>query len=202
MVRALPWFLLAYLVGAIPTSLIVGKLFRGIDLREHGSRNLGATNVYRVLGWKFAIPVAILDILKGTIPVVLFAPRVSPSLVTALLIGIAAIVGHVFSVFAGFKGGKGVATATGVMLGLTPAAVGIVATLWVLIVWLTGYVSLASIVGAAGLPVAVWFMNPGSRQVVWIDALVAVAIIWFHRANIRRLLNGTENRFGRRAETS
>ncbi|MFI5393805.1 MAG: glycerol-3-phosphate acyltransferase, partial [Myxococcota bacterium] len=101
---ALPWFALAYLVGAIPSSLIVGKLFKGIDLREHGSRNLGATNVYRVLGWKYAIPVALLDILKGTIPVLLFAPRVSPSLVTALLIGIAAIVGHVYSVFAGFKG--------------------------------------------------------------------------------------------------
>ncbi len=140
-------------MGAIPTSLIVGKLFQGIDLREHGSRNLGATNVYRVLGWKYAIPVALLDILKGTIPVLLFAPRVSPSLVTALLIGIAAIVGHVYSVFAGFKGGKGVATATGVMLGLTPAAVGVVAAAWILIVWLTGYVSLGSIVGAAGPPV-------------------------------------------------
>jgi glycerol-3-phosphate acyltransferase PlsY len=199
---ALPWFLLAYLAGAIPSSLIVGKLFRGIDLREHGSRNLGATNVYRVLGWKYAIPVAILDILKGTIPVLFFAPRVSPSLVTALLIGIAAIVGHVYSVFAGFKGGKGVATATGVMLGLTPAAVGVVALAWVLIVWLTGYVSLGSIVAAAGLPVAVYFLYPGRREVVWIDALVAAAIIWLHRANIKRLLAGTENRFGRRVETS
>jgi len=201
-VSALPWFVLSCLVGAIPTSLIVGKLLRKIDLREHGSRNLGATNVYRVLGWKYAIPVAIFDILKGTIPVLFFAPRVSPSLVTALLIGIAAIVGHVYSIFAGFKGGKGVATATGVMLGLTPAAVGVVAVAWVLIVWLTGYVSLASIVGAAGLPFAVYFMYPGRREVVWIDALVAAAIIWFHRANIRRLLSGSENRFGRREETS
>ena len=201
-VGALPWFLLSYLVGAIPTSLIVGKLFRKIDLREHGSRNLGATNVYRVLGWRYAIPVAILDILKGAIPVLFFAPRVSPSLVTALLIGIAAMVGHVYSVFAGFKGGKGVATATGVMLGLTPAAVGVVAVAWILIVWLTGYVSLGSIVGAAGLPFAVYFMYPGRREVVWIDALVAAAIIWFHRANIRRLLSGTENRFGRREETT
>jgi len=198
---ALPWFALSYLVGAIPTSLIVGKLLKGIDLREHGSRNLGATNVYRVLGWRYAIPVALLDILKGTIPVLLFAPRISPSLVTALLVGIAAIVGHVYSVFAGFKGGKGVATATGVMLGLTPAAVGVVAAAWILIVWLTGYVSLASIVGAAGLPFAVYFMYPGRREVVWIDALVAAAIIWFHRANIKRLLAGTENRFGHRAET-
>ena len=199
---ALPWFALSYLVGAIPSSLIVGKLFKGIDLREHGSRNLGATNVYRVLGWKFAIPVAILDILKGTIPVFFFAPQVSSSLVTALLMGIAAIVGHVYSVFAGFRGGKGVATATGVMLALTPKAVGIVMAAWILIVWLTGYVSLGSIVGAAGLPFAVYFMYPGKRELVWLDALVAAAIIWFHRANIKRLLAGTENRFGHRAETT
>ena len=120
----------------------MGKLFRGIDLREHGSRNLGATNVYRVLGWKYAVPVAIIDIVKGAIPVLFFAPRVSSSPVVALLIGIAAVLGHVFSVFAGFKGGKGVATAAGVMLGLAPAAMAVVALVWVLIVWLTGYVSL------------------------------------------------------------
>jgi glycerol-3-phosphate acyltransferase PlsY len=96
--------------------------------------------VYRVLGWKYAVPVAILDILKGTIPVLFFAPHVSASPVVALLVGIAAILGHVFSVFAGFKGGKGVATAAGVMLGLTPAAMGVVGLVWVLIVWLTGYV--------------------------------------------------------------
>lgn len=199
---AIIWFGLAYLVGAIPTSLIVGKVFKGIDLREVGSRNLGATNVYRVLGWKYAIPVALLDILKGTVPVIFFAPRISPSLVVALLVGVAAIVGHVYSVFAGFKGGKGVATATGVMLGLTPAAVGAVAAVWILLVWLTGYVSLGSIVGAALLPVAVYVLNPGARQLVWLDALVAAAIIWFHRANIRRLANGTENRFGRREKAA
>lgn len=196
---ALPWFLLSYLVGAFPTSYLAGRLVKGIDLREHGSKNLGATNVYRVLGWRVAVPVALLDILKGAVPVVFFAPRVSASLTVALLMGIAAIIGHVFSVFVRFKGGKGVATAAGVMLGLTPWAIAVSTVVWVLLVWLTGYVSLASMAGAVTLPIAAWFLYPGRRELIWLDVLLAAAIIWFHRANIRRLLNGTENRFGRRS---
>jgi glycerol-3-phosphate acyltransferase PlsY len=196
---ALPWFLLSYVVGAFPTSFLAGRLVKGIDLRQHGSKNLGATNVYRVLGWKVAVPVALIDILKGTIPVVFFAPRVSPSLTVALLMGMAAIVGHVFSVFVGFRGGKGVATAAGVMLGLTPWAIAVTTTVWILLVWLTGYVSLASMAGAVTLPVAAWFLYPGRREIIWLDVLLAAAIIWLHRANIKRLLNGTENRFGRRS---
>jgi glycerol-3-phosphate acyltransferase PlsY len=196
---AVPWFLLSYLVGAFPTSYLAGRLVKGIDLREHGSRNLGATNVYRVLGWKVAVPVALIDILKGAVPVVFFAPRVSSSLTLALLLGVAAIVGHVFSVFVGFKGGKGVATAAGVMLGLTPWAIAVSTAVWVLLVWLTGYVSVASMAGAVTLPLAAWLLYPGRRELVWLDAVVAVAIIWLHRANITRLRNGTENRFGRRA---
>lgn len=195
---ALPWFLLSYLVGAIPTSYLAGKLFRGIDLREHGSKNLGATNVYRVLGWKIALPVALFDIAKGAVPVLFFAPQVSDSLVVALLMGLAAMLGHVFSVFVRFKGGKGVATAAGVMLGLTPAAVGISLAVWLVAVFTTGYVSLGSMLGAAVLPPAVWLMYPGRRDLAWLSLIIAAAIIWFHRANIKRLLNGTENRFGRR----
>jgi glycerol-3-phosphate acyltransferase PlsY len=195
----LPWFLLSYLVGAFPTSYLAGRLVKGIDLRQHGSKNLGATNVYRVLGWKVAVPVALIDILKGTIPVVFFAPRVSASLTVALLMGMVAILGHVFSVFVGFKGGKGVATAAGVMLGLTPWAIAVTTTVWILLVWLTGYVSLASMAGAVTLPVAAWFLYPGRRELIWLDVLLAAAIIWLHRANIKRLLNGTENRFGRRS---
>ena len=196
---ALPWFILSYFVGAFPTSFLAGRVVKGIDLRQHGSKNLGATNVYRVLGWKVAVPVALIDILKGTIPVVFFAPRVSPSLTVALLMGMAAILGHVFSVFVGFKGGKGVATAAGVMLGLTPWAIAVSTLVWVLLVWLTGYVSLASMAGAVTLPVAAWFLYPGRRELIWLDVLLAAAIIWLHRANIKRLLNGTENRFGRRS---
>lgn len=194
---ALPWFLLAYLVGSFPTSYLAGRLVRGIDLREHGSRNLGATNVYRVLGWKVAIPVALVDILKGALPVAYIAPRVSPALTVALLVGIAAIVGHVYPVFMRFRGGKGVATAAGVMLGLTPWAMAASTLVWVLLVWLTGYVSVASMAGAVTLPIAAWFFYPGRREIIGLDVLVALAIIWFHRANIRRLMNGTESRFGR-----
>ena len=194
------WLLASYLVGAIPTSYIAGRLFRGIDLREHGSKNLGATNVYRTLGWRYAIPVGLFDIAKGAVPVLVLAPQVSDSQLFALACGIAAILGHVFSVFVRFRGGKGVATAAGVMLGLTPLALGVAALAWLVVVALTGYVSLASIAAAAVFPVAVHFLGRLDRpEILWLDALVAAAIIWLHRGNIRRLLNGTESRFGRRA---
>ena len=200
MTEALPWLLASYLVGAIPASYLAARLFRGIDLREHGSRNLGATNLYRVLGWRFAVPVALFDIAKGTVPVLLFAPRLSDSQLVALGCGILAVVGHVYSVFVRFRGGKGVATAAGVMLALTPAALGVAALVWLVLVYLTGYVSVGSISAAAVLPLAVLLLeHPESPEILWLDAAVAAAIIWFHRANIRRLLNGTENRFGRRA---
>ena len=194
------WLLASYMVGAIPTSYLAGRLFRGIDLREHGSKNLGATNVYRTLGWRYAVPVGLFDIAKGAVPVLLFAPRVSDSQLFALACGIAAILGHVFSVFVRFRGGKGVATAAGVMLGLTPLALGVAALAWMVVLGLTGYVSLASIASAALFPVAVYLLErPDRPEILWLDALVAAAIIWLHRANIRRLLNGTESRFGRRA---
>jgi glycerol-3-phosphate acyltransferase PlsY len=199
-VSAALWLMASYFVGAIPTSYLAGRLFRGIDLREHGSKNLGATNVYRTLGWKYAIPVGLFDIAKGAVPVLVFAPRVSDSQVFALGCGIAAILGHVFSVFVRFRGGKGVATAAGVMLGLTPLALGVAALTWLLIVALSGYVSLASIAAAAVFPVAVYALERLERpEILWLDILVAAAIVWLHRANIRRLLDGTESRFGRRA---
>ncbi|MBA3894213.1 MAG: glycerol-3-phosphate acyltransferase, partial [Gemmatimonadales bacterium] len=136
---------------------------------------------------------------KGAVPVLVFAPRGSESQLFALACGIAAILGHVFSVFVRFRGGKGVATAAGVMLGLTPLALGVAALIWLVVVALTGYVSLASIAGAVILPLAVYLLErPDRPEILWLDALVAAAIVWLHRANIRRLLNGTENRFGRR----
>jgi glycerol-3-phosphate acyltransferase PlsY len=200
---ALPWLLASYLVGAIPASYLAARLCSGIDLREHGSRNLGATNLYRVLGWRFAIPVGLFDIAKGAVPVLVFAPRVSDSQLFALLCGVTAVLGHVFSVFVRFRGGKGVATAAGVMLGLTPAALGVAALVWVVLVFLTGYVSLGSIAAAAVFPVAVYLLeHPDRPEILWIDVAVAAGIIWMHRANIRRLLSGTESRFGRRAAPS
>ena len=191
------WLIASYLVGAIPTSYLVGRLVRGIDLREHGSRNLGATNLYRVMGWKFAVPVGLFDVAKGVIPVAVFGPQASASRYFALACGLTAVVGHVFSVFVRFKGGKGVATAAGVVLALSPAAIGAALAIWALVVFASGYVSLGSITAAAALPLLVYLLEPGSRNLIWIDALLAAGIIWLHRANIRRLIAGTENRFGR-----
>ena len=190
--------LASYFIGAIPNSYLAGKLFKGIDLREHGSGNLGATNVWRTLGPKFAIPVGILDSAKGAIPVLFIAPLAADAKLFALACGIMAVLGHVFSIFVGFKGGKGVATAAGVMLGLTPLAVVVTTAVWLVILWTTGYSSLGSIVAAAILPLAAWLLHPADRDLVWVQALVALAIIWFHRSNIRRLLAGTESRFGKR----
>jgi acyl phosphate:glycerol-3-phosphate acyltransferase len=200
---ALPWLIASYLLGAVPTSYLAGRLFRGIDLREHGSRNLGATNLYRVLGWRYAVPVGLLDAAKGLVPVLLFAPRVSSSELFALICGLAAVVGHVFSVFVGFKGGKGVATAAGVMLGLTPAALGVAVLVWAALVYLTGYVSVGSIAAAAIFPLAVYVLEPPDQPaMLWLDIAVAAAIVWLHRGNIQRLLKGTENRFGRHAASA
>jgi glycerol-3-phosphate acyltransferase PlsY len=195
----IPWLLASYLLGAIPTSYITARLFRHIDLREHGSRNLGATNLYRVLGWRYALPVGLLDMAKGLIPVLLFAPRASQSQLFGLICGMMAVLGHVYSVFVRFRGGKGVATAAGVMLALTPAALGASFAVWFIVVGLTGYVSLGSILSAAVFPLAVWVLDPPEQAAIfWLDIAVAAAIIWLHRGNIRRLLKGTENRFGRR----
>lgn len=193
----LVWLVASYLLGAIPTSYIVGRLGRGIDLREHGSRNLGATNVYRVLGWKYAVPVALIDVAKGLVPVVAFGSLAAGIPYFPLYCGAMAIVGHVFSVFVGYKGGKGVATAAGVILGLAPLALPVVLVVWAVLVRTTGYVSLASIVAAILFPLADWLFHPARRGTVTVlfDLAIAAFIVWKHRANISRLLAGTENRF-------
>ncbi|HWA16603.1 MAG TPA: glycerol-3-phosphate 1-O-acyltransferase PlsY, partial [Gemmatimonadales bacterium] len=190
----------SYFVGSIPTSYLVGRWARGIDLREHGSRNLGATNVYRTLGWKFAIPVGLVDVAKGAVPVLLFGPRAPGVPYFPIWCGIAAVLGHVFSVFVRFKGGKGVATAAGMVIALAPLAFPVVLVIWGLVVWGTGYVSLGSITAALVFPFADWWLHPARRGPVTllIDLALAGFIIWKHRANIQRLLAGTENRFGRR----
>jgi len=203
MATAALWLLASYLLGAIPTSYLVSRFIAGIDLRKQGSGNLGATNLYRVLGWKYALPVALFDIAKGAIPVLVVAPRASDSQLFAMACGVAAIVGHVFSVFVGFKGGKGVATAAGVMLGLTPLALGAAALVWAVVVLLTGYVSLGSIAAALVLPVAVYLLEDSVRpELLWVDIAIAVGVILLHRRNIQRLLKGTEHRFGRRAAST
>jgi acyl phosphate:glycerol-3-phosphate acyltransferase len=203
MPSAVLWLAASYFIGAIPTSYLLSRFFAGIDLRRQGSGNLGATNLYRVLGWKYAVPAALVDIAKGFVPVIVFAPRESPSQLFALACGAAAIIGHVFSVFVRFKGGKGVATAAGVMLGLTPLALAVSAAVWTVMVRITGYVSLASISAAAVLPLAVYLLEDGrTPALLWIAGAIAAGVIVLHRRNIERLLKGTESRFGRRAAST
>lgn len=190
--------LASYFLGAIPTSHWVALGLKGVDLRTVGSGNLGATNLYRQLGWRYAVPVGLFDLLKGTIPVAVFGPWAGTGEVGALLLGVIAVFGHVFSLFVGFKGGKGVATGGGIVLGLAPWAFLAALVVWAIAVRLSGYVSLGSILAALTLPPAVWFLHPLHRAVVpWLTALSAL-VIWFHRSNIRRLLAGSENRFGTR----
>lgn len=193
------WLAAAYLVGAIPTSYWVARAARGIDLRTVGSGNLGATNVYRTLGWRYAVPVGLVDIAKGAVPVLVFGPRAGGGPWFPLMLGLAAIVGHVFSPFVGFKGGKGVATAAGVVLGIAPLATAVSLVTWVVVVRLTGYVSLGSILAALVLPPATWLLDPGARPFVLLFSGLALFIVVMHRKNIARLRAGTENRFGARA---
>lgn len=193
------WLMAAYLLGATPSSYLAGRLARGIDLREHGSHNLGATNVYRVLGWSWAIPVALVDVAKGVVPVWLFGRwAAGPDWLPAAL-GVAAVLGHVFSPYVGFKGGKGVATAGGMFLALAPLAVLIAFAVWGAALWLTGYVSVASLLAATSFPLWVRLTRPGANPAFWAALGLALLIVWSHRGNIQRLLAGTENRFRTRA---
>lgn len=185
--------LAAYLLGATPTSYIAGKLGRGIDLREHGSKNLGATNVYRILGWTYAIPVALFDIAKGVVPVLL-AHRSSYAWLP-VAVGGAAVLGHMFSPYVSFKGGKGVATAAGMFLALAPVAVLLAIPVWGICLWLTGYVSLSSMIAVLSVPLAVALLQPGEPYVLWASVALVALIILAHRKNISRLIAGTENRF-------
>lgn len=189
------WLAASYLLGATPTAWIAGRLARGIDLREHGSRNLGATNVYRVLGWRWAIPVAVVDVAKGAVPVALFAAWAHAGSWGAVALGMAAVLGHVFSPYMRFRGGKGVATALGVFVALAPLAVAIAVPVWGGSLWLTGYVSLSSILAAATFPVWVRLFQPDATPAFWASVALAALIVFSHRANVRRLLEGTESRF-------
>ena len=199
MTAVLPWFLAAYLLGAIPTSYLVVRLVRGEDLRKLGSGNLGSTNLYRVLGWRYAVPVALFDMAKGAVPVMVFGPRAGSGELTPLLLGATAMVGHVFSVFVGFNGGKGVATGAGVVLGLAPWAFLAAFLAWALLVRTTGYVSLGSIVAALVLPPAVYLLHPERRPLIWFFGALAALVVVLHRGNLSRLRAGTESRFGRGA---
>lgn len=191
---------LAYLLGSIPTSYVVGRSVHGIDLRKHGSGNLGATNAFRVLGWRAALPVIIVDVGKGWVPAAFFPlwDGAAP-LEWALAYGAAAILGHVLSVFVAFRGGKGVATSAGVFMALAPWAALIGAVVWTVVVVLTRTVSLGSLLAAVVLPIAV-FATGEPRFELWLSLALSAFVIYAHRSNIRRLLRGEESRITRSTE--
>lgn len=191
----------AYLAGSIPSSWIAGRS-SGVDLTVRGSGNLGATNVFRVLGWRWALPVVLVDVAKGFVPAYFFAGwdgTGAPEL--ALAYGLAAVAGHVWSAFLRFRGGKGVATAGGVLLALTPVAVAVGALVWASLVLLTRIVSVASLSAATALPVAAWLLEAQPEKIVFTAALAAF-VWWTHRENVGRLARGEELKFGAGDEAS
>lgn len=222
--------LIAFLCGSIPFGFLFGKM-KGIDIRHHGSGNIGATNVWRVLGKSCGIPCFILDVLKGLIPTVIglslirFVGMKNPMTVTALaqhaelhpmltaqiiqvVTGLCAVLGHNYSPWVNFKGGKGIATSAGVLIALMPAAVVILVVIWGIAFALSRYVSLASIIAAASLPLlTLWgaYFHGKIADGTWnkplfaFSILIAFLAIYKHRSNIQRLRNGTENRFSKKS---
>lgn len=191
--------LLGYLLGSIPFGLLVGKV-RGVDIRQHGSGNIGATNVVRVLGKKWGILVFVLDALKGLMAVVvameLAGGRGSASAgVVGIAAALACVLGHNFPVWLKFKGGKGVATTAGVLVGLLPWSALIAFLSWVVVFYSTRYVSVASMVAAVVIPVSVWVLERQATPLFWFSVVVAVLGLVRHRSNFKRLLEGTEPRF-------
>jgi glycerol-3-phosphate acyltransferase PlsY len=194
----------AYVVGSIPAAYVAGRMVRGIDLRQHGSGNLGATNVYRVLGRGVAVAVLLFDAAKGALPVLLL-PRLIPGgdpLLWAIGYGLAAIVGHVRPIFLLWKGGgKGVATSSGVFAALAPLPMLVTFVVWVAVLWGSGYVSLASLSAALVLPLAILAMMGPRSPLFGVALVVAGFVFWTHRANIGRLRRGEESRFSRKTRT-
>lgn len=192
----------AYLLGSIPTSVWVGKIFFKLDIREHGSGNAGATNTIRVLGWKAGLPVFIFDVFKGWLAVRLadfiMIPETNGStlLWIKMILGAAVMLGHVFPLFAGFHGGKGVATLLGVGIALYPVTVWVVLGVFLCVLLISGYVSLGSIAAALAFPwIDIFLFHQHDPWLIGLSVFVAVFIPFTHRKNIKRLINRTEKKF-------
>lgn len=191
------WIAGAYLVGGIPFGYLVGRM-RGVDVRTVGSKNIGATNVFRTVGKKWGFLAFFLDVMKGLLPT-LAAKSWGCADWLPLAVGVACVVGHMLTPYMKFNGGKGVATAFGMLIGLTPALVGVAFLVFVVAFALTNYISLGSCSAAAFLAVSVWFPILGTRgyadlpQCILVTA-IALFVIWKHRSNIARLVSGTENK--------
>jgi len=205
---------LSYLVGSFPTALVFGKLFKGIDIRKHGSKNMGSTNAFRVLGWKIGILVQLVDIAKGFIATLLISKLFYGNLpfenrtpfqditIVQIIAGISAIIGHVWTVFAGFKGGKGINTAAGMLLSLAPVDATIAIGIFIVVLIFSGYVSLGSISAAFAFPSTMFIREnffgveiDGYHTLIYFSIIVSLFLIYNHRANIKRLMYGEENRF-------
>jgi acyl phosphate:glycerol-3-phosphate acyltransferase len=196
--------LIAYLLGSIPTGFLVAKA-RGVDIRTVGSGNIGATNVFRILGTPAGVFVLLADAAKGWLAVFVVAglvggwcyPDAGKQAMEwfKLCAGVAAILGHIYTCWLYFKGGKGIATSAGVLVALVPGALLIILSIWIVVFALSRYVSLASICASFALPFAAW-VRGGSRTIIIVTAALAALAIYKHKANIKRLLNGTENRIG------
>jgi acyl phosphate:glycerol-3-phosphate acyltransferase len=185
----------SYLLGSVPSGLIIGKL-SGLDVRKAGSGNIGATNVARLLGKKIGLLTLVADTAKGLIPILL-AQEIGLSDPISALVGIAAFLGHVYPIFLKFKGGKGVATGFGVLLGLAPLATTILLLIFAAVAVMTRIVSLSSMVSAVAAPLVLWLFYYSPTYII-MAALIAIMIVFRHYANIQRLLNGTEPRFSTR----
>ena len=202
---------LSYLLGSIPTSILVCRVAGGLDIREHGSGNAGATNVYRVLGLGPAILVALVDVAKGSVAVLVISgiqvgapPQLSADILK-ILAGGTAVAGHIWTVFAGFRGGKGMATAIGALAFIAPAALSAALVVWLILLFTVRIMSLASLSAAIILPLAtwVWETNPDgstSLELLWFSIGLCLLIFYTHRANIGRILRGEEPRLGRNSK--
>jgi glycerol-3-phosphate acyltransferase PlsY len=207
---------LSYLVGSIPTSIIVARNRRGIDIRQHGSGNAGGTNVFRVLGWKAGLFVIVADMAKGLFATMVLARLMYGPIpfanktpfddftVVQIIAGCAAILGHVWTLFAGFKGGKGIATAGGMLLGISPVEVAVSLGVFLIVLLLSQYVSLGSLSAAASFPLTMFLRENlfmveinGYHTLIYFSIAISLLVFFTHRTNIKRLLAGTENRIAR-----
>ena len=200
--------LASYLLGSIPFGYLAGRM-AGIDIRNCGSGNVGATNVIRTLGKSYGYPVFALDFLKGLGAVkmsILIATRMqsewNPPEMFGIVAAISSVLGHSFPVWLRFKGGKGVATSAGALFGLAPVAVLVGVAIWIVTFWLTRYVSVASIAAAAALPLVIlvttWLNRTTGKLLFFSSVCLAAVVIWRHRSNLSRLIHGTEPRFNRK----
>jgi len=205
---------LSYLAGSIPNSIIISRLVKGIDIRQHGSGNAGGTNVFRVLGWKWGLLTILLDAFKGAVAVVFIARlyldnfpfnNITPFddfTLVQIFCGIAAVIGHIWTVFAEFKGGKGIATALGFLVTIITVDMLVAVGIFAIVVYLSRYISLGSIIAAISVPIILIIREnvfgvdiPGYSTILPFVIIVSSLVVYTHRANIERLLKGNERRF-------